>query len=63
MDPDRFQMRDLKRRIKSLEDHKNYMQADLRRATGRINQLELILNQYGLEWHDHDGVTDRKKVN
>ncbi len=62
MDPDRFQMRDLKRRVKALEDQKDYMKADHRRLVGRMNLVQKILAQYGLEWHDHDGVTDQKRV-
>ncbi len=37
MDPDRFQMRDLKRRISKLEDQIGYMKTDLKRVTGRLN--------------------------
>ncbi len=43
MDPDRFQMRDLKRRIKGLEDQRDYMKADHRRGIARINSLEELV--------------------
>ncbi len=38
MDPDRFQMRDLKRRISKLEDHIGYLKTDLKRET-RFRQV------------------------
>ncbi len=43
MDPDRFQMRDLKRRISKLEDQIGYLKTDLKRQTQRVNaQLTLL---------------------
>ncbi len=39
MDPDRFQMRDLKRRISKLEDQIGYLKTDLKRQTQRNNLL------------------------
>ncbi len=39
MDPDRFQMRDLKRRISKLEDQIGYLKTDWKRTTTRLNQL------------------------
>ncbi len=40
MDPDRFQMRDLKRRMSKLEDQVKYLKTDLKRQTQRSNLLE-----------------------
>ncbi len=39
MDPDRYQMRDLKRRISKLEDQIGYLKTDLKRQTQRGNEL------------------------
>ncbi len=39
MDPDRFQMRDLKRRISKLEDQIGYLKTDWKRTTTGLNQL------------------------
>ncbi len=40
MDPDRFQMRDLKRRISKLEDQIGYLKTDLKRQTQKSNNLQ-----------------------
>ncbi len=40
MDPDRFQMRELKRRISRVEDQIGYLKTDLKRQTQRSNLLE-----------------------
>ncbi len=39
MDPDRFQMRELKRRMSRLEDQIGYLKTDWKRTTTRLNQL------------------------
>ncbi len=39
MDPDRFQMRDLKRRLSKQEDQIGYLKTDLKRQTQRVNEL------------------------
>ncbi len=39
MDPDRFQMRDLKRRLSKQEDQIAYLKTDLKRQTQRVNEL------------------------
>ncbi len=55
MDPDRFQMRDLKRRIKHLEDQKSYMKADHVRLVGRVNQLTASLDALELDLWERTG--------
>ena len=40
MDPDRFIMKDLRRRITKLEDQIGYLKTDLKRQTQRGNALE-----------------------
>ncbi len=47
MDPDKFQMRDLKRRVTRLEDQIGYMKTDTKRVTLRINALQGLLTQHG----------------
>lgn len=43
MDPDRYQMRDLKRRVSTLERRLGRLQDDLRRDARRIDQfLEML---------------------
>ncbi len=39
MDPDRYQMRDLKRRISKLEDQIGYLKTDWKRTTHKCNEL------------------------
>ncbi len=40
MDPDRFQMRDLKRRMSKLEDQIGYLRTDWKRTTVKCNDLQ-----------------------
>ncbi len=39
MDPDRYQMRDLKRRMSKLEDQIGYLKTDWKRSTVKLNDL------------------------
>ncbi len=39
MDPDRFQMRDLKRRMGKLEDQIGYLKTDWKRTTQKLNTM------------------------
>ncbi len=39
MDPDKFQMRDMKRRLTRLEDQIGYLKTDLKRQTQKITVL------------------------
>ncbi len=56
MDPDRFQMRDLKRRVKTLEDQKDYMKADLRRWMVRVMEIEKIIEDTELDQWEKRGT-------
>ncbi len=44
MDPDRFQMRDLKRRMSKLEDQIGYLKTDWKRTTTRLNTAISSMN-------------------
>ncbi len=39
MDPDRYQMRDLKRRMSKLEDQIGYLKTDWKRTTQKVNGI------------------------
>ncbi len=43
MDPDRYQMRDLKRRISKLEDQIGYLKTDWKRTTVGLHQMKSLL--------------------
>ncbi len=45
MDPDRYQMRDLKRRIGKLEDQIGYLKTDWKRTTTALNALKQFVDQ------------------
>ncbi len=45
MDPDRYQMRDLKRRISKLEDQLGYLKTDWKRTTTKLNEISRIWDQ------------------
>ncbi len=45
MDPDRFQMRDLKRRISKLEDQIGYLKTDWKRTTRKVQVNEAFLRE------------------
>lgn len=59
MDPDRYQMRELKRRITKLEDHLGYLKTDLKRVTMKHNKLQLSLEAYLTHWSVNGGAEDR----
>ncbi len=44
MDPDRYQMRDLKRRMSKLEDQIGYLKTDWKRTTTKLNDLRKSLD-------------------
>ncbi len=46
MDPDKFQMRDMKRRLTKLEDQISYLKTDLKRQTQRVNAQLSLLQQF-----------------
>ncbi len=56
MDPDRYQMRSLKRRISKLEDQIGYLKTDWKRTTVGLNQLRddflVLLKELDLEGQD-----------
>ncbi len=47
MDPDRFQMRDLKRRMSKLEDQIGYLKTDWKRTTSRLNEYIRVQHAHG----------------
>ncbi len=51
MDPDRYQMRDLKRRISKLEDQIGYLKTDWKRTTVGLAELARFVHQQH-ECHD-----------
>jgi len=56
MDPDRFQMRDLKRRMSKLEDQIGYLKTDWKRTSVGLNDVRDDIRIL-LEWmtrHDKD---------
>lgn len=58
MDPDRYQMRDLKRRMSKLEDQIGYLKTDWKQTRVLLNRLIEELESYLPQWA---GITSRKK--
>ncbi len=54
MDPDRFQMKDLKRRVASLEKKLDYVKKDLRTALTLVRRLEPMVETI----IEHDSAID-----
>ncbi len=52
MDPDRYQMRSLKRRISKLEDQIGYLKTDWKRTTTRLNEVVKDLEAYLVYWRE-----------
>ena len=52
MDPDRYQMRDLKRRMSKLEDQIGYLKTDWKRTTGKLNDHVKFAGQPHHVCHD-----------
>ena len=53
MDPDRYQMRDLKRRMSKLEDQIKYLKTDWKRTTLALHEtIELVKKHLQQSWRE-----------